>query len=108
MSSYLHLEVTQKGRNEINADHAYYRLVNELHDRTVVIRPIDPRFDPTKPVLVPGKTVLLQLGFDPGQDLCALGMPCSSWANLEVLAAWVAGGLLASYVLLRWGVTDPH
>ena len=61
-----------------------------------------------KPVLVPGKTVLLQLGFDPGQDLCALGMPCSSWANLEVLAAWVAGGLLACYVLLRWGVTDPH
>ena len=83
-------------------------LVNELHDRTVVIRPIDPRFDPRKPVLVPGKTVLLQLGFDPGQDLCALGMPCSSWANLEVLAAWVAGGLLACYVLLRWGVTDPH
>ena len=52
--------------------------------------------------------MLLQLGFDPGQDLCALGMPCSSWANLEVLAAWVAGGLLACYVLLRWGVTDPH
>ena len=76
-------------------------LVNELEGETVLITPRTAELKKTtKPTDVPGDEVLAQLGYTTHRE--------DGYRDLDVLGAWVAGALVASYLLLRFYIRDPH